>query len=237
MKVLASRSGLTLTLLALTFFFCLLMSPTAPASACTGSGCSCQVGDCSATYPCGDPCPCLGINQLQAGDFLDVPIGTTTITSLSSNRALITISGFKSLGMFDGDSCEMALGSVNTVDHVNSVRVFDSDTGALLRALPFVRNANARNSFAAEATAQGVAPAGVWWQGFLDEVQGNVAKGRNLTFVLDVTLKNGATVARLANQLRSRGILGTGKAFSDGTVNPEHVHFRMLGNTGVQVQQ
>ena len=195
---------------------------------------------CFATYPCEIPAPARGEvsrESLKPGDFVDAPLGETKIVSTGPDRASITITGFLSLGMLTGDSCSAGLGSVDAVERVTSVRVYDSGTGRMLRDLPFVRNVVSRDSLAAEATAHGAAAEGVWWQGFQDEVKGTVAPGRQLTFVLDVTLRKGATVARLANQLRATGVLGTGKTFADGAINPEHVHFRTLGKTNVSIEQ
>jgi hypothetical protein len=239
MKAHASKSGLVFALSAFALFLVLFLGTSGSASACTGGGCACQVGNCSATYPCGSPCPCGGSLEgpLQSGDFVDVPIGETKIVSTGPDRASITISGFLSLGMLVGDTCTAGLGSVDAVERITAVRVYDSNTGKMFRDLPFVRNVVSRDSLAAEATAHGAAADGVWWQGFQDEVKGTVAPGRQLTIVLDVTLRKGATVARLANQLRATGVLGTGKTFADGAINPEHVHFRTLGQTNVSIEQ
>jgi hypothetical protein len=125
---------------------------------------------------------------------------------------------------------------VDGIDHVESVKVFDSETGILLRELPFWFNGVAGASFAAEAAAQGLAPEGASWQGFFNEVVGEVPKGRPLTFVLGVRLKKEISLGMLAEQLRSRGLLGTAAANSDGTVNHEHVHFRVLGTTPISIE-
>jgi hypothetical protein len=81
-----------------------LLSQPGPASACSSGGCSCQVGSCSATYPCGEPCPCSGEQSaLQATEVVEVPLGQTTITPIGANRALVKVSGFLGVGMDEGD--------------------------------------------------------------------------------------------------------------------------------------
>ncbi len=235
MKPCAPKPGFTITLLGLSLFLILLMSPAGPASACNGSGCSCQVGGCSATYPCGDPCPCINNNELQAGDFVDVPLGETILTPVAGNRSLIKISGFQSFGMFAADDCVLALGAVDGIDHIRSVRILDGDSGALLRELPFQANAASGSSFAVEAVTHNLAREGAAWQGFFGEVLGDVSRGRMLTFVLDARLKKGVSLGLLAEQLSLAGLLGTAAANGDGTVNHEHVHFRVLGDTPISI--
>jgi|SRR5918992_3080676 hypothetical protein len=129
-----------------------------------------------------------------------------------------------------------ALGQVDGIDQIESVRVFDSNSGILLSELPFSFNAVAGSNFAAEAAAQGLAPEGANWQRFFSEVLGDVSKGRLLTFVLDVKLKKETSLGILAEQLRNRGLLGTAAATNrDGAIDPDHVHFRILGTTPISI--
>ena len=80
-----------------------------------------------------------------------------------------------------------------------------------------------------------MAPAGAPWQGFQTAVEGTVVLGTPLTLLLDVTLKDGVTPGGFADQLRLDGILGTGKMLADGSVDPQHVHFRHIGLTTVSL--
>jgi hypothetical protein len=103
MRQFESRFRCAPALLVCSLFLVFLVSQPGPAAACSGSGCSCQIGGCSATYPCGDPCPCGDQDQAQVADVVEVQLGQTTITPIGTNRALVAVSGFLSFGMDDGD--------------------------------------------------------------------------------------------------------------------------------------
>ena len=62
---------------------------------------------------------------------------------------VIKANRFTSLGMAAADACLTALGEVGGVDQVRSVKALDGETGALMRELPYLPNANAGPSFAA----------------------------------------------------------------------------------------
>jgi hypothetical protein len=210
---------LALAPLPFALFFVLLLGHSALASACMSDPCEC----CSAGL-CWSCCSQAAPNP-----------GETTVIPFGAHRALVRITGFASLGMAAADQCVTALGEVGGVDQVRSVKAFDGESGALLPELPFVPNANSGPSFAEEASAMHLAPAGAPWQGFLTEVQSAVPKGKPVTLLLDVTLKNGVSMGTLADQLRSAGIVGTAKTSGDGTVDPQHLHFRNLGLTTVSI--
>ncbi len=210
-----------------------LIAPS-PAVACGGGGCFCSSAGCSATFPCGDPCPCGGA-KASAQKPQEVHLGETIISPLSPSRAQLRISGMMSLGMLAADSCQAALGNIPGIQQVRSVQAFDGLSGALMKQLPMEFNAATGPSFASEAAALYDTRDLADWQGFEGDVQSDVPKGKLLTFVLDVDLKPGVSFATLAEQLRQGGLLGTGKANTDGTVNDEHVHFRFLNDTPVVI--
>lgn len=232
MKITQSMLRLSLVfvaaVLAVAFFV-----PT-PASACSGGGCRCQVGDCTAVFPCGSPCPC-GRLPLDPPplDLSSEPLGSTVITPLGDRRVQITVSGFLSTGMTGGDVCTTALGHVPGLERVNTLRVFDSLSGQLLREVSFDRNEATGASFAAEAPALGFTADR--WLGFFGQVYGDVESGRLLTFVLEARLARGANLGTLAEQLRNGGLIGTAAAYRDGTVNSQHLHFRALGDTEISI--
>ncbi len=121
------------------------------------------------------------------------------------------------------------------IEEIRSIRVLD-ESGALLRELPFAHNAASGASFRAEAAAHGLAPSGDAWQGFYVEVLGEIPAGELFTIVLDAKLEQGVSLGLLADQVRTSGLIGTGAANSDGTIDAgHHAHFRPLGDTPVSL--
>ena len=199
------------------------------ASACGGFACWLIFPDGSSLH---GTCHFLSTAAAQHPGSVLMHMGETTITSLGERKALVTVTGYLATAM--DVSCADALSAVPGLRSVDSAIVLNSETGRPLSESPrYVRNKLAGPDFAEQANLEGLGNARYF--GFSAKVRRPVPDNTHLTYMFEVTLKAGVSVADFAKSLSTYGVLGTARSNSDGSLNPDHIHMRPLGLTPVTV--
>jgi hypothetical protein len=199
------------------------------ASACGGFACWLIFRDGSSLH---GTCHILSAAAQQNPGSVLMHMGETTITALGERKALVTVTGYLATEM--DVSCADALSAVPGLSNVDSAIVLNSDTGKPLSQSPrYVRNKLTGPDFADQANLEGLGNARYF--GFSAKVRRPVPDNTHLTYVFEVTLKAGVSVAEFARSLSTYGVLGTARSNSDGSLNPAHIHMRPLGLTPVTV--
>jgi len=183
-------------------------------------------------------CPPWLLCQDQPPNYSGVaPAGTTLVTKLGADKALIQVGHYSTPQMSVTYACSVAFPLVKGIARIDKVQLVATATGLPLANYHWVKSDASIDQFATliEKDADMTHMNGVGYQGFFTRVTGGSQGGIDHSFVFEVTLKPGTTVAQLVAALRAQGVVANGSANFDGTLNYGHYFMRRVGDGQVDV--
>jgi hypothetical protein len=188
---------------------------TIPASACMIT-CVCT------PYGCG----CTGFDNGL------VPGGTTLVTMVGQDKALVQIGPYTTPHMTTTFACSVAFPLVPGIRRVDKLTLVADATGQPLSFYHWNHEDAAIAQFEnlAEGEANMSRAADMRWQGFFSKIEGGSPGGIMHSFVFEVTLEPGTTLPKLLAGLRAQGVLAHGSANFDGTLDYGHYYLRRVGD-------
>jgi hypothetical protein len=161
-----------------------------------------------------------------------VPGGTTIVTQTAPDKARIEVGHYTTPQMSVTYACSVAFPKVKGIASIDDVALIATATGLPLTHYHWVPNDASVAQFQTLAKDDaGMAHADrISWQAFFSEVEGGSQGGIDHSFVFEVTLKPGTTLAQLLAGLRAQGVLANGSANFDGTLNFGHYFLRRIAD-------
>ena len=131
----------------------------------------------------------------------------------------------------------MALPPIDGVSRINRVTMVDAVTKRPLENYPWAPSAAPASDLSKLAADAGLSLGDKGWSGFVSHIKGPVVEGQLYSYVLDVTLEKGTTSEKLAAALRSQGIIATGSANPDGSLDLRYLHLMAFGQGNLEIQE
>ena len=183
---------------------------------------------------CGD-CTCYDIDGNGECEDWEV-VCVSSLTLVSENLARLSIDNYTTETMEAG-ACSVWLspdapgtGDRGPIRAIERVSMIEEETGEPIAGYRFEPHPRPSSDFAFLAAEHGLMPYGMGHLGtsFFTSVHQPVEGGISTSLVFELEIRDGATLEQVARQLRSHGVLGTGSANPDGSLDVGHGHHMIL---------